>query len=469
MSLPPKILGIGALKPRLSTVLKDQIVSELPNLLRDVEAGIDNSRSALVRLGEARGTLQEQRLYLVHVSRSFSSLVKAAVDGVYVHEFFGDVMTPAGFRKRLRAVVQDVLLKFAEEMRHKGHSQEITEDASPQKKTSVPERISRSKFLDHVRQLIGRSRGCELLGTFNPLIVGDLFYQQSRLWQRLVEHYSEKILDATKHTLELILLHTADETTSDGLLREVIDPAMEKYAAELRRKVMEIMRPHQKGHPITYNHYFTETIQKARQEHAKKDQARQLNAFFKIKPDMGPSYVHPQSFHTGELLDALNQRTEADMDRYACSEAVDCMKAYYKVGTRRQSTPKDVRCQDRSQEHSQKSDYNKANILMRLQVAMKVIVDNFGVLGIEHCLLDRLPETFSPDTVMKLDDTLTRNIAAETEDSQIERGRAIKKLASLEAGLQILNRFSRNKHAGWWALFAQALCLETLESILHES
>jgi len=93
ISLPPNILGIGTLKPRLSTVLKDQIVSELPNLLRDVGAGINDSRSTLIRLGEARGTLQEQRLYLVHVSRSFSSLVKAAVDGVYVHEFFGVAMT----------------------------------------------------------------------------------------------------------------------------------------------------------------------------------------------------------------------------------------------------------------------------------------------------------------------------------------------------------------------------------------
>ena len=50
ISLPPKSLGIGALKPRLSTVLKDQIVSELPNLLRDVGAGIDDSRSTLIRL-----------------------------------------------------------------------------------------------------------------------------------------------------------------------------------------------------------------------------------------------------------------------------------------------------------------------------------------------------------------------------------------------------------------------------------
>ena len=55
---------------------------------------------------------------------------------------------------------------------------------------------------------------------------------------------------------------------------------------------------------------------------------------------------------TGQLLKALNQRTEADMDRYACSEAVDCMEAYYKVGTRRQSPSEDVRYQDRSQEHS---------------------------------------------------------------------------------------------------------------------
>ena len=36
-------------------------------------------------------------------------------------------------------------------------------------------------------------------------------------------------------------------------------------------------------------------------------------------------------------------------------------------------------------------------------------------------LLDGLPDMLSPDTVMKLDDTSTKNIAAETEDSQIER------------------------------------------------
>jgi len=270
MSLPPKTLGIGALKSRLSTMLKDQIVSELPNLIRDIQAGIDDSRNTLIRLGEARGTLQEQRLYLVHVSRSFSSLVKAAVDGVYVDEFFGDAMTIEGFKKRLRAMVQDVLLNFAADMRREGHSQEVTEEALPRKRASTPNKISRSDFLASVGDLVRRSRGCELPGTFNPLIIGDLFYRQSKPWKRLVERYSEKILDATRTALELISLHTTDENTSEGLLQEIIGPAMEKYADQLKSKVAEILRPHQKGHPITYNQYYTENIRKARKDHAKR-------------------------------------------------------------------------------------------------------------------------------------------------------------------------------------------------------
>lgn len=460
ISLPPKTLGIGTLKPRLSTVLKDQIMSELPNLVFDIQVGIGKCRSTLVRLGEARGTLQEQRLYLVRVSQSFSSLIKAAVDGVYVHEFFGDAMTPAGFRKRLRAVVQDVQLEIARDMRREGLSQEITDEASPQKKVDAPNQISRSDFLDNVHELVRRSRGCELPGTFNSLMIGDLFYQQSKPWKRLVERYSERILDATRTSLELISLHTTNETTSEGLIREIIDPAMERYADRLGKQVAEILDPHQKGHPITYNHYFTETVQKARKEHAKKDQARQLNAFFKIKPGMGSSYVGPdQGFYTGELLEALNQRTEADIERYACSEAVDCMEAYYKVSANVNSSCKNEICQDLGPENPSRSGFERVNILMHLQVAMKVMLDNFAVLGIECCVLDRLFNTFSPHIVLELDDSLIRNIAAETEESQSERARTIKKLKSLEAGLQTLNRLNRSKPAGQLILHSCSLWL----------
>ena len=76
---------------------------------------------------------------------------------------------------------------------------------------------------------------------------------------------------------------------------------------------------------------------------------------------------------------------------------------------------------------------------------MKVLVDNFAVLGIENCLLNMLPETFSPGTVMGLDEGLTEDIATETEDSLNERARVIRKLDSLETGLKTLNRLGQYK------------------------
>jgi len=146
-SLPVRTLGISALKPRLSTVLKDQIVSELPSLMHDVELGIDDCRKRLVRLGEARETLQEQRLYLLHISQSFTSLIKAAVDGVYTHEFFSPAETDIGFSKRLRAVAQDLLLQFAECMRDEGNEKEIIEGTPSRSSPTDSKQISRSDYL----------------------------------------------------------------------------------------------------------------------------------------------------------------------------------------------------------------------------------------------------------------------------------------------------------------------------------
>src|SRR6266536_4466878 len=88
---------------------------------------------------------------------------------------------------------------------------------------------------------------------------------------------------------------------------------------------------------------------------------------------------------------------------------------------------------------------------------MKVLIDDFAILGTEHFLLDGLPDIFSPDTVMKLDERLTMDIAAESEDSRTERDRTIKKLEILEAGLQTLNRLGRHKLSGRLDTFIQAL------------
>lgn len=87
---------------------------------------------------------------------------------------------------------------------------------------------------------------------------------------------------------------------------------------------------------------------------------------------------------------------------------------------------------------------------MYLQVALEVIIGNFAALVVENCLLDPLPDIFSPETVMGFDDNLTRQIAVESEDSQKERARIIEKIKILQDGLQSLDRLGRvNTITGW--------------------
>lgn len=78
--LEPSQLGVTALRGRLSNVLRDQILNQLPEVLEDVETGIASCEEKLAKLGEARATVSDQRKYLFKASASFSSLVKAAIE-----------------------------------------------------------------------------------------------------------------------------------------------------------------------------------------------------------------------------------------------------------------------------------------------------------------------------------------------------------------------------------------------------
>jgi hypothetical protein len=102
-SLSADETGIHSLKSRLSKILKDHIVAQLPDVLVQTKDGIQECTARSDTLGAPRATVQEQRRYLLQVSQSFSTPVKAAVDGQYSDPFFGDTSTNEGYQKRLRA------------------------------------------------------------------------------------------------------------------------------------------------------------------------------------------------------------------------------------------------------------------------------------------------------------------------------------------------------------------------------
>jgi hypothetical protein len=59
--------------------------------------------------------------------------------------------------------------------------------------------------------------------------------------------------------------------------------------------------PHQTGHPITYNHYFTETLQKIRAERQEGELAKTLKRFFGVDNVREP-YCTEHSINLDQLL-----------------------------------------------------------------------------------------------------------------------------------------------------------------------
>lgn len=334
--LPGHLLGIAELNGRLSKVLMNQIANELPNVIREITSKLKNCQEQLDKLGQPRATPSEQRYYLLQVSQSFQTLVKASVDGTYNDAFFEDPETDRGYHQRIRAVIQNMNREFAKEISEKGHYREITtkagtNDAEPA--TGVIG-ISRDEFVDHIQELMRRTRGRELPCTFNPMIIANLFLEQCRPWRAILEGHVQNVGRDVKVFLELVCVHVADKTACKYLLSEIVEPAFNQIMESLGEKTKELLRPHQEGHPITYNQQFFEAFQKSRDDRRKEEVIQAITQTFGISEvDCGSTNYGSLNTHVNflHLVNSLAQRSEPDMDRFAASEALDCMDAYYKV------------------------------------------------------------------------------------------------------------------------------------------
>jgi hypothetical protein len=69
---------------------------------------------------------------------------------------------------------------------------------------------------------------------------------------------------------------------------------------------------------------------------------------------------------------------------------------------------------------------------------LKKFIDDFSVLAVEACVVEELPTLFCPAKVLDIGDEMLAKLAAEDEESSIERDQCIVKLKVLENGLREL-------------------------------
>ncbi|KAF2795549.1 hypothetical protein K505DRAFT_273051, partial [Melanomma pulvis-pyrius CBS 109.77] len=387
-SLPAANLGITHLRQRLSIVLFEQIKAELPRLIEDIETGISSCRNSLEKLGPARVTLDDQKRFLVDLSGDFQSLCDAATKGDYENEFFADQSL---FDRRLSAMIANRGVEFGEEIRTEGARWKVVEGVS--KKKNQP---TRAEAVEEVRKLLKKSRGRELPGLPNPLLVGEVFREYSQPWEGLARQYIEDVWNTTKNFVEQALQHLTDATVSDALLRHLLDPIMDQRLTLAYAKLDELMAVH-KEHPETRNHDFIDRYNSLQRKQSEAKTTKALEEAFKRNGEMSAEDIP-------HLLMLLRRNTEADLDLVAAESTFNAMEAFYKV-------------------------------------AIKLFIDNVPNLVVRAIIASRLPTMFCPKSVYEMSPDLVKKIASETEDKTIRRKEIGDKLMALEAGNDLCKQY----------------------------
>ncbi|KAI1827327.1 dynamin family protein [Xylaria intraflava] len=403
--LPSVNLGIDELRPKLSNVLIRQIARELPSLIREIDIGIDSCEEKIRALGVPRITPEEQRLELLQISQKFQALVKSSVDGTYNDAFFENAKTDRGYQQRIRAVIQNLNKSFGDELLQRGHSRRMVEDGIELDKPAVgqPKPISRADFISHAKHLLRRTKARELPGLFNPMVVADLFQEQSYPWTNIVNQHVKAAWSAAKKFLIIVISSISDTTISAALIAEVFEPALENLISITDARTVELLNAHRSIHPITYTQEYIKTIIGIWDERRRKESEKAVLKYFQASDIRSVDLpATPQDLTW--LVNMLAERTEHDIERIAASDALDCMHAYYNV-------------------------------------AMKRFLDDVSVEIIEERLLAVLSDILSPVKVFRMSQELVTTIAGEPRPIRAKRKILTRQLEVLRKGSETCKRF----------------------------
>ncbi|KAK6220908.1 hypothetical protein LQW54_001828 [Pestalotiopsis sp. IQ-011] len=395
-SVPQENRGIDALRRRLSDILYNHIKTNLPRLVEDIENKISERQARLTLLGEPRSSPREIRSYLGRIASQFQIVSLQAVDGNYLHDFFGGLypdtagMTQKEGRiRKLRTLVGVFNRAFAYVLATKGSTHII-----------LPKGMSAES--DASRQQESRSPGL-------PLNLDDLvdLYQFEDPQRITFDQASELLeMESANHGTEFLAqafveellghLTSADDQTRSAILRDVVDPFFEAKKSAVEDKIKELLHHYQHGRPQPLGLEF-EMMLTSRHQTSMDGQVFQ-----------GSVAGQPHTI-TGGLQESLRKKTDPVFrGRFDAKGLVDKAEAYY-------------------------------------EASLRTFTENVIILGIENCLLEDLPNVFTTDRVNRMDDNELEQLAAESGATWAERSTLQEECESLKKSLQFCNKYYRRQ------------------------
>lgn len=283
-------VGIHALRDRLAVLLEKHTRRFLPEVMANIRDQLDKCNSTLAKLGPPRETPDQQRQYLTSISERFKRLVELANEGAYPGDNF--FSTDANGSRRLRAEIQRLNQEFATVMNDGGHSiqassQSIFEFKEFPKQYKfvalTPKIIGHDMCLAKVRELLPRATGKEMKNMPGINVIQDVFKLKSENWQQIAEIHLEEVWKMTKDTLVAMMNHVTNDQTAQRVIRNIIGENLEEKKSVMRRKLEELIAPHRRCHPITYNSSLGTRIQILREKKQDNSETSESRTLFQVE------------------------------------------------------------------------------------------------------------------------------------------------------------------------------------------
>ncbi|KZZ92844.1 Dynamin, GTPase domain protein [Moelleriella libera RCEF 2490] len=397
-------VGAENLRQYLQTLLDAHIERELPNVRHEAKKVLAAKETELKLIGEERHSVAQIRSFLIGLGSRFYQLLQAASRGSYDSvdpEFFSGQKAP-----RLRALIQKLNSDFAEEMQARGQRRKIGRVAASSASESddgevIAELIvSKDEMNEWVEQVYLRCRGRELPGTFNWALLSELFMEQSSRWSDIAENHLQTVLATVRQWIDAAATRLVAEERLRNEIRVMLRGWLENAEHEAKIELGKLLED-ERGSPMTYNHYFTDNVEKARLD-------IQAKALREVVDRLGEEqkYLKVHLANPGEVstfLSAVKSRTKVLMNEQACDEGLIQLNAYYKV-------------------------------------AMKTFVDNVARQVIERHIMTPFPDAFNPSFVCEMSEENLVRIGSEPRKQAIRRRKLLAETEALRKSLIDLQR-----------------------------
>lgn len=178
-------------------------------------------------------------------------------------------------------------------------------------------------------QVYRNSRGKELPGTYNHVLLAELFHEHSSRWADIAQDHVHTIDGVVNAFVEAAIYHVCSDTNVADEILDLVRTRVQENMTCATEELHKLCQDEQ-HQPITYNHYFIDNIQKAR-EKVTKDIVKHAVVETKEQDWNGRMHISNIQMDMDRFISGLQQRVQVNMTEQACVEALSGLRAYYKV------------------------------------------------------------------------------------------------------------------------------------------